>query len=155
MEKEQDLKPADELRGNLNEQKLNPVSEKETTPLPERKVTDVVTFKKNDSILVVETVPSFRNFQNYLNKPRKKTRFYNDRTVVEEVEIDYELFENPNFELVFGQTEKIILNGEKVEKERENLVKFLENEPTIFYEIINKILENAGDMGLIKRDKNE
>lgn len=156
MEKHKDLKPEEELKGHLNEEKLTPVEEKISTPLPEKKVTDVVTYERNNSKLVVETVPGFRNFQNYLNKPRKKIRLYNDGTVIEEVGIDYELFDNPDFELVFNQTEKIVLNGEKVEaKERENLVKFLENDPVIFYEIINKIIDNAGDMGLIRKNKKE
>lgn len=155
MDKHQDLKPNEELKGYMNEEKLNPDEEKVSTPLPEHKVTDVVTYEVNDSKLVVETVPGFRNFQNFMNKPRKKVRYYNEGKVVEEVRIDYELFDNPEFELLFNQTEKIVLNGEKVEKTRDNVVKFLENKPSIFTEILNRIVENSGGMGLILKNRND
>jgi len=128
MDKHQDLKPNEELKGHLNEEKLNPDEEKVSTPLPEYKVTDVVTYEVNDSKLVVETVPGFRNFQNFMNKPRK---------------------------LLFNQTEKIVLNGEKVEKTRDNVVKFLENKPAAFTEILNRIVENSGGMGLILKNRND
>ena len=90
-----------------------------------------------------------------MNKPRKKVRYYNEGKVVEEVRIDYELFDNPEFELLFNQTEKIVLNGEKVEKTRDNVVKFLENKPAAFTEILNRIVENSGGMGLILKNRND
>ncbi len=153
MKETKGLNPGEELKGNLTEEKLIPDEEKRTTPLSEHRVTDVVTYEIKDSKLVVETVPKFRNFQNYLNKPREKVRLYNKGEVIERVAIDYELFDNPEFELLFNQVEKIIIEGEKVEKTRENLTKFLGKSPKIFNEAINRILENRGDMGFLKLNR--
>lgn len=153
MKEIKNLKQEEELKGHLTEEKLIPDEEKKTTPLSEHKVTDVVTYEIKDSKLVVETVPKFRNFQNYLNKPREKVRLYNKGEVIERVAIDYELFENPEFDLLYNQVEKIIIEGEKVETTRENLTRFLEKSPKIFNEVINKILENRGDMGFLKLNR--
>lgn len=150
MEKEKNLKVSEEIKGNLKEEKLNEDIGKDVRQLEEFRITDIVTYEINNNKLVVETVPSFRNYQNFLNKPREKVRFYNGATVIEKVQIDYELYDVPEFDLLFNQVQKIVLNGEIVENSRDNLVKFLEKKPNVYAEALNKIISNRGDMGLIK-----
>ncbi|WP_064610387.1 hypothetical protein [Streptobacillus moniliformis] len=121
---------------------------KDIKPLPDLKVSDILTFSNKKDKIVIETVAYFGAMYNYLNTPtfRKRVLEKNRETgeeVYELVEINYRLQDSPSFELIKEQTIKLIIDDLEVEKTLDNLIKFFSRNPFFYKEILNKILENS------------
>ena len=84
--------------------------EKEITPIPELKVSEVLTFTDKKDKITVETVGSYRNLFNYINTPKYKTRYLDENTY-ERININYRLEDNPEIELFSEVLKKILDNS--------------------------------------------
>ena len=116
-------------------------------PIEEKKVSNIVNYRKDGDIIAVETVGTFRNMMNYYNKPRETVRVLSDAKAFETVKIHYSFEEMPEFELILAQTLKITLENKEVDKTAENLMKFFDKEPYTFQKILDEIKKNSENRG--------
>ncbi len=137
------------------------MNDKKIEKIPEQKISNIVEFGKDGNILIVETVGSFRNLMNFLNKPRNKTRYITkkyidvsgkeaEKTITEVQAIYYPFEDSPEFELIKSQAVKLILEEKEVDLTSNNLIKFFNREPHTFGKIQKFIKEGFEEMGFQK-----
>ena len=113
--------------------------EKEITPIPELKVSEVLTFTDKKDKITVETVGSYRNLFNYINTPKYKTRYLYER-----ININYRLEDNPEIELLKMQTISIVIDDKEIKDiTLDSIVEFFGRNPQLFSEVLKKILDNS------------
>lgn len=117
--------------------------EKEITPIPELKVSEVLTFTDKKDKITVETVGSYRNLFNYINTPKYKTRYLDENTY-ERININYRLEDNPEIELLKMQTISIVIDDKEIKDiTLDSIVEFFGRNPQLFSEVLKKILDNS------------
>lgn len=117
--------------------------EKEITPIPELKVSEVLTFSDKKDKITVETVGSYRNLFNYINTPKYKTRYLDENTY-ERININYRLEDNPEIELLKMQTISIVIDDKEIKDiTLDSIVEFFGRNPQLFSEVLKKILDNS------------
>lgn len=117
--------------------------EKEITPIPELKVSEVLTFTDKKDKITVETVGSYRNLFNYINTPKYKTRYLDENTY-ERININYRLEDNPEIELLKMQTISIVIDDKEIKDVTlDSIVEFFGRNPQLFSEVLKKILDNS------------
>lgn len=117
--------------------------EKEISPIPELKVSEVLTFTDKKDKITVETVGSYRNLFNYINTPKYKTRYLDENTY-ERININYRLEDNPEIELLKMQTISIVIDDKEIKDiTLDSIVEFFGRNPQLFSEVLKKILDNS------------
>ncbi|WP_068449148.1 hypothetical protein [Caviibacter abscessus] len=141
-----EAKKKTDLKENFIEQ-VKETSTINIEPIPEGKVSEILTFSNGNDSITIETVASFRNFFNYLNTPTTKLRVL-DNEIYEYITINYRLEDSPAFELIKSQTIKIIIDNKQVsDVTLDSLVEFFSRNPQSFKQIIEKINTNSQGRG--------
>lgn len=122
----------------------------EIEPIPDLEATHVASFGSKTNYLLVECVANFGNMMNYKNTPKNYTKISNGG--ISAVPFEYDFKNSKEYKLIYGQTLKIVLDGQEADKTHDNFDKVLDRNKAIFEFILKEILKRSDNVGFTVSD---